>query len=113
MRFAFPAVGIDAPGIRNPLGGRTLEVSVQGQIRGRVRRDGRLDIAVDAGRIVGAHGLGPHLGSSGRTHLTVAPGETVELEPPPISSGGGTGAQFAEALRDARTAIRVRGRRLW
>jgi hypothetical protein len=114
VRFAFPAVAIDAPGVGPRPGGTTLDVSVQGQVRGRVRRDGRLDIAVDAGRLVMARGLGPGLGASGRTHLTVAPGETVELEPPPMSvTASSTGSQYAAALEDARTAIRVRARRLW
>jgi hypothetical protein len=112
--FGFPAVAIDAPGgVGTPVGA-TLDVTVQGQIRGRVRRDGRLDIAVDAGRLVMARGLGPGLGASGRTHLTVVPGETVELEPPPMSvTGSSSGAHYAAALQDARTAIRVRARRLW
>jgi hypothetical protein len=115
VRFAFPAVALDGstsgaePGNTDPK--KTVEVSVEGRIRGRVRRDGRLDISVDAGRAVGPR-EGLRSGSSGRTHLTVMPGETIELEPPPLSGTGPDGS-YAELVKDAPTTIRVRARRLW
>jgi hypothetical protein len=111
VRFAFPPVGVDAPRLTDPPGPTILDVSVNGQIRGRVRRDGRVDLAVDAGRLVMPRNRGLGTGNSGRTRLTVAAGETVELQPPPLF--GNTDGSFADALRNARTAIRVRARRLW
>lgn len=109
VRFAFPAVALDGP--TASVGPETLEVSVEGRIRGRVRRDGRVDIAVDAGRLVGRR-EGVRNGSSGRTHLTVMPGETIELEPPPLS-GNGPDGPYAALVKDAPTTIRMRARRLW
>jgi len=111
VRFAFPAVAIDAAEPDGQIGRRPLVVSVEGRIRGRVRRDGRVDIAVDAGRTVGRR-EGLMGGSSGRSHLTVTAGETVELEPPPLSGNGPDGS-YAELVKDAPTSIRVRVRRLW
>jgi hypothetical protein len=111
VRFAFPTVGVDAPGKHNPRGPAVLDLTVQGWIQGHVRRDGRLDLAVSAGRVVGWRGQGLFNGNAGTTRLTVAPEETVELEPPPLQ--GDTDGIYADALKDARTAIRVRARRLW
>ena len=78
---------------------------------GRLRPDGRIELAVDAGRIVGRDGTSLSSGSFGRTRLIVSPGETVELQPPPLP-GSGDGA-YEQVLRDSRTAIRVRATRLW
>ena len=51
-------------------------------------------------------------GVGGRTHLSVAPGETVEFEPVQIPGGWG-GLHYAEIFRQAPTAIRIRASRAW
>ena len=89
-----------------------MDVGVGGHIRGRMRRDGRVDISVEAGRTVGPRGLGLAGSTIGRSRLTVAQGETVEFEPVPMQGGWGT-VQYAEVFRDAPTAIRVQATRLW
>jgi hypothetical protein len=109
--FAFPTLKLDEP---QPKPGRpplSLSMRLEGRIMGRVRPDGRIDLAVDAGRMVGPWGRGLSSGSIGRTRLIVASGETVELEPPPLF-GNGNGP-YDPVFRDARTAIRVRAKRLW
>ena len=111
VTFTFPTVGVDSPGMRNPGGPAIVDLTVRGRIQGHVRRDGRLDLAVSAGRMVGLRGQGLFTGNAGTTRLTVAPEETVELEPPPVR--GDTDGIYADALKNARTAIRVRARRLW
>ena len=111
VQFAFPTVGVEAPAMKNPRGPAIVDLTVQGRIQGHVRRDGRLDLAVSAGRVVGWRGQGLFNGNAGTTRLTVAPEETVELEPPPVQ--GDNDGIYAEALKNARTSIRVRARRLW
>jgi hypothetical protein len=106
--FAFPTLKLDEP---KP-GDVALSMRLEGRVTGRVRPDGRIDLAVDAGRIVGRWGRGLGSGSSGRTRLIVASGETVELEPPPLFGKDGHGPYDA-VFRNARTAIRVRAKRLW
>ena len=61
--------------------------------------------------MVGVRGSNLMSGNSGRTQLTVAENETVEFQPPPIQ--GDNDGPFADVLRAAPTAIRVRARRLW
>jgi hypothetical protein len=109
--FAFPTLTLQGP---PPMAGArptSMSVRVEGRVMGRLRPDGRIDLAVDAGRIVGRDGTSLSSGSFGRTRLIVSPGETVELQPPPLP-GSGDGA-YEQVLRDSRTAIRVRATRLW
>ena len=110
VSFALPTIGLDMP--PRPDGSAAiLDLRVTGRLTGRVRRDGRIDLAVDAGRMVGVRGSNLMSGNSGRTQLTVAENETVEFQPPPIQ--GDNDGPFADVLRAAPTAIRVRARRLW
>jgi hypothetical protein len=110
--FFFPKIAIDVPSLQNPSGPAIVDLGVRGHIRGRIRRDGRVDISVEAGRNVGLRGLGLGSVTIGRSRLTVAPGETVEFEPVPMQGGWQT-VRYAELFRDAPTAIRVRATRLW
>jgi hypothetical protein len=112
VSFFFPEVAIDVPSLRNPSGPAILDMSVRGHIRGRIKRDGRVDISVEAGRAVGLRGLGLFSGTTGRSRLTVAPGETVEFEPVPMQGGWET-VRYADVFRETPTAIRVRATRLW
>jgi len=112
VSFFFPDVAIDVPSLQNPRGPAIVDIGVGGHIRGRMRRDGRVDISVEAGRSVGLRGLGLAGGTIGRSRLTVAQGETVEFEPVPMQGGWGT-VRYAELFRDAPTAIRVQATRLW
>lgn len=109
--FAFPLVSLEMPG-KNGAPPTSVDLRVTGRVSGRVRRDGRIDLAVDAGRFVGPSGnRGIHQGNSGGKHLTVEPGETVEFTPPPLN--GDNDGEYAPVLSGAPTAIRVRARRLW
>jgi hypothetical protein len=110
VSFALPTVGLDMPP-RPDGSAAVLDLRVTGHLTGRVRRDGRIDLAVDAGRMVGVRGSNLMSGNSGRTQLTVAENETVEFQPPPIQ--GDDDGLYADVLRAAPTAIRVRARRLW
>jgi hypothetical protein len=112
VSFFFPDVAIDVPSLQNPLGPDIVDMGVRGHIRGRMRRDGRVDISVEAGRTVGPRGLGLFDSTIGRSRLTVAQGETVEFEPVPMQGGWKT-VRYAEVFRDAPTAIRLQAARLW
>ena len=112
VSFFFPDVAIDVPSLQNARGPAIVDVGVRGHIRGRMRRDGRVDISVEAGRSVAPRGLGLAGGTNGRSRLTVVQGETVEFEPVPMQGGWGT-VRYAEVFRDAPTAIRVQATRLW
>ena len=108
--FAFPTLTVQERQPKPGASPMSLSLRVQGSVTGRVRPDGRIDLAVDAGRMVGRM-PGLSSGSFGRTRLIVTPGETVELQPPPLN--GTDDGQYEPVLRDARTAIRVRAKRLW
>ena len=77
-----------------------LDLRVTGHVTGRVRRDGRIDLAVDVGRTVGVRGSRLASGYSGRTQLTVDENETVEFQPPPLH--GTDDGPYADVLRAGR-----------
>jgi hypothetical protein len=72
-------------------------------VKGRVRPDGQIDIAVGASRTVLTSRLGNSRG--GNKQATVSDGETIELEMPPYDLEG-------PGFKAQRTAIRVTVRRL-
>ena len=80
-----------------------VELQVNGSVKGRVRSDGRIDLSVDAGRLVWFQGVGS--GESGSKQATVSDGETLEFELPPHYQRG-------PGFEAHRTAIRVTVRRL-
>jgi hypothetical protein len=67
----------------------TLEVAVDGDVRGRLRPDGTLDLSFSARRSLMYSGVGEHLGGDGAKRISVRPGEAVrmELPGPPCTSG--------------------------
>jgi hypothetical protein len=109
--FAFPTLRLQGPPSPPAATSVPMSMRVEGRVMGRLRPDGRIDLAVDAGRIVGRDGTSLGRGSFGRTRLIVSPGETVELQPPPLP--GTDDGPYGQLLREGRTAIRVRAMRLW
>jgi len=80
-----------------------VEIQVNGSVKGRVRPDGRIDVSVDAGRMVMFQSLGS--GEQGSKQATLANGETVEFELPQHHWMG-------DVFAGQRTAIRVTVRRV-
>jgi hypothetical protein len=109
--FAFPTVTLSSQAAKPGDTPLAVSMRVEGRVMGRVRPDGRIDLAVDAGRLVGRSGSGLGIGSFGRTRLIVSSGETIELQPPPLY--GTNDGLYERALGGRRTAIRVRAKRLW
>lgn len=91
-------------------GAASLELLVHGQIRGRLRTDGSIEIVVDAARSITDGTMG--ISTSGRSRLRMGLGETVEFAPPPLV-GDVRGRNLAALVSDAPTAIRIRATRLW
>lgn len=87
----------------------TIETWIAGKIRGRVRRDGAIDLTLMSSRTVSAGGF--HVGNSGGKHLTVKPGETIEIVLPRPRGQLGP-VELADILRGHATAIRVTTTRL-
>jgi hypothetical protein len=109
--FMFPLVAIAEPSTTSA-GAVAADLSVAGGIRGRLRADGSIDLSVDASRFVVLRDASQSTGSTGRTHLNVRPGETVEFEPAPLE-GATAGFPLTTLLADTRTAIRIRAARAW
>lgn len=102
----FPALGIGtADGTGAP-----LRLKVHGQVRGRLRTDGTIEVTVDMSRFVLVHHGG--IGTGGRSHLRMALGETVEFAAVPLV-GTLAGQDLASTFKDLPTAIRIRATRLW
>ena len=81
-------------------------IQVDGQLRGRVRPDGRVDVSLSAERMVSSgrrpvprtaaqRRLGP-AGGSGQKHFSIQPGEAVKIVLPPISSSPAPSATGGE-----------------
>lgn len=111
VSLMFPRVDLALPATADHEAQR-LDLSVTGGVRGRLRTNGRIDLVVDASRWVMPRGGAMGTGIGGRTHLSVAPGETVEFEPVQIP-GDWNGLQYAAIFRQAPTAIRIRASRAW
>jgi hypothetical protein len=92
-------------------GGEILFAQVYGQVRGRVRSDGSIDIALNMNRLVdvdlgsGSRGVRPPRNAirtgSGQKNFTLKPGETVKIVLPKIASA---------ALSDMSITVRARAR---
>ena len=87
-----------------------VDIQVSGSVKGRVRSDGRIDVSVDAGRMVMFKGVGG--GEGGNKQASVADGETVEFELPPQHTRVVGEGWRGEAFSGQRTAIRVTVRRV-
>lgn len=101
FEYRFPGVEYDDSGRFSTAGGFRAEFG--GQVKGRVRPDGRIDLSVRAGRSVYKGSLGQ--GSGGAKQATVASGETVEFELPAVSEHG-------PGFEAQRTSVRVTVRRV-
>lgn len=99
--YLFKRLRYDTNGSPEPAG--PVDVELRGSVKGRVRPDGQIDLAVGARRTVLKSRIGNSRG--GNKQATVSDGETIELEMPPFDlEAPGFAAQ--------RTAIRVTVRRL-
>ncbi len=88
-----------------------IEMNVWGTVRGRVRRDGDIDLTVEGTR--GFYDHGGSIASTGRTLMTVKPGETIEVPLDlPIGSLAKVG-DLASVFGSHRTAVRITARRRW
>jgi hypothetical protein len=109
-KYFFRPIHYAADGIRTQAAAH-FTVSVSGSIRGYMRRDGLIDLTVDAWWNAGHPGGG--VGAAGRKLITVRPGETVEFEAPRNESRISGIPGLADVVDSQRTAIRVTARRLW
>ena len=101
LDYLFPRLRYTADGRLSADGAITADYA--GSVRGRIRPDGRIDLALYAHRTVLDRSLGQ--GDSGQTQATVADGETLDFQmPPAVNRPGGFEAQ--------RTSIRVTVRRV-
>jgi len=70
-----------------------LRVDISGGVRGRLRRDGSLDVAVQASESLAYEGedRGEHLSHGGEKRMTVGPDDVIrmELPGPPCAAGSG------------------------
>jgi hypothetical protein len=83
-------------------------------VRGRLRDDGRIDLAVDAWTNVGRREGSSSASAGGRTRLTVSPGETVEFEAnTPRDRSLPELGDIGSLLAGRSTAVRITTRRLW
>jgi hypothetical protein len=110
--YFFRPVGFAADGEQDSTH-PAMDLRVAGTLRGRLRPDGRIDLAVDGkSSVISTDGSGG-VTRFGRTLLTVSEGETVEVELPPIA-GTITGVgDVGQTFTGQRTAIRITARRVW
>jgi hypothetical protein len=112
LAYQFRPMSYTGVGTRAADGKGPLRLSMTGTIRGRVRTDGLIDLAIDGWRVVSyEHGSG---GTGGRKLLTVSDGETVEVEmPSPMLITLDRMGEMSKVFAGHRTAIRVTARRIW
>lgn len=100
LRYQFRTLRYDTRGIAREDG--DVELKLGGRVKARIQPDGRIDLAVSAGRTVMHRSLGS--GEHGTKLAAVRDGETVEIELPPHHSNRYTLPQ--------RSAVRVTVRRV-
>ncbi len=105
--YAFRRQHYDTNGTRSATG--PVSIALSGQVKGRVRSDGRIDLVVSLGRTVWVGSLGT--GDGGLKQETVADGETIELATPRMIEGL-RGVPEDSSLFRGHTAIRVTVRRI-
>ncbi|BCS32071.1 hypothetical protein TBR22_A12760 [Luteitalea sp. TBR-22] len=108
VTMMFPRVPLDGLPTSVP----PLDLKVSGEIRGRLRTDGSIEVSVDAFRYVMTREASLATGTGGRSHLRMALGETVEFTAVPMH-GNVQGHDLAQLMAPAPTAIRIRASRLW
>lgn len=105
--YAFTPIKYAADGTVSRDG--TVQVDLRGQVKGRVRRDGRIDLVVGASRMRTEGRLGT--GDGGGTMATVGQGETVEFQLPVLQQST-TVSNHPVSADGELTAIRVTTRRI-
>jgi hypothetical protein len=105
--YAFEPIRYAPDGTVSPAG--SVQIDLQGQVKGRVRPDGRIDLVVGASRMRTEGGLGS--GDGGGKQATVSDGETVEFQLP-VMQAAPTPSIRPTSLQGELTAIRVTARRV-
>lgn len=100
IRYLFKRLRYDKQG--TPNAGGDVSMQFGGWLRGRVRPDGRIDLAFGAQRMVTIDRRGN--GEHGNKTATLGDGETLEVELPPFTWEG--------TERSQRTSVRVTARRV-
>ena len=96
MEFRFAPVRFPVPGARLEDGSEVESIiEVSGEVRGRIRADGTIDVSLDATRWVDAEKAGSPrrggIGGGGTKRFNVVPGETVTMRLPTPSGRTGAG----------------------
>lgn len=112
--YFFRPVPYTADGRRSADDAAAIVMNVAGAISGRVRSDGKIDLTVDGSRAFSNVPATAAVSSSGRTMVTVQPGETIEVDTDlplkaPLSNVGDLNQVFGKH----RTAVRITAKRLW
>ena len=112
--YFFRPLPYTADGRRAADGTTAILMNISGEIRGRLRTDGNIDLTVDGSRGFTDAASTAAVGSHGRTMLTVRPGETVEvLTDLPVAGRLLTFADLNQVFGKHRTAVRLTAKRLW
>ena len=111
--YFFRPVPYAANGQRATSDTAAILMKVFGNVRGRVRTDGNIDLSVDRSRWFVNAATTAGVGNQGRTLLTVRPGETIEVATNlPIGRLGEFG-DLNQVFTNHRTAVRITARRVW
>jgi hypothetical protein len=108
VEYAFRPIKYRDDGSIDSAGG--VSAALTGSVKGRVRPDGRIDLVVNAMRMVQSRSIGS--GDGGSKQATVADGETIELETPRLQGRLPVIGDLEPFFEGDRTAIRVTARRV-
>lgn len=112
--YFFRPVPYSGEGRRRARDAAAILMNVSGEISGRVRTDGNIDLTVDGTRGFSDAAASAAVSTSGRTMLTVKPGETVEVAMDlPVGGTLSTLGNLKQVFGNHKTAVRVTARRLW
>jgi hypothetical protein len=108
VEYAFRPQRFDVDGKRSPAG--PVSSRLEGRVKGRVRSDGRIDLAVGVMRWVQSGSLGT--GDGGGKLVTVSDGETIEVLTPRLFGDLPGVPNDSNLFRAGHTSIRVTVRRI-
>ena len=96
LTFQFPDRVLGAPGQASGDSGPHLRLGIKGEVRGRLRQDGRLDLGVDlTQQLALADGTSATYGNEEVKRIRIQPGETIRIDiplpQPPADHDGQTG----------------------
>jgi hypothetical protein len=112
--YFFRPVPYTADGRRSAADAAAILMDVAGTLSGRVRRDGNIDLTVDGSRAFTNVPATAAVSSSGRTMLTVRPGETIEVDTDlPLARQLSNVGDLNQVFGNHRTAVRITAKRLW